>query len=295
MVTLAQLRHFVALADAGSFSKTAEVLHLTQPALSRSIQALEAALGRQVFNRVGRRIELTPFGQEALRRARQLVGDAQALSECRFGAMEEGGGRLRLGLGSGPGAMLMTPLMVHMARHHPRVQFEIARGTTDALTPLLRDRHLDALVVDIRALPPARDLVVEPVSEMRGAFMCRHGHPLARRGRPITFDVLRAYPLASIHLSDEIARQLVERYGPQAHPSECVTLCCNELAGLLEVARSSDAILLAIRGAAPDLVELRLDPPMVSTARFGIVRLAKRPIPSSFGLVRQRVLELLRD
>ena len=295
MVTLVQLRHFVALADARSFSKASEVLHLTQPALTRSIQALELSLGQPVFERAGRRVELTPFGHDALLKARQLVSDAQALSDQNLGAPKGRGALLRLGLGSGPGAILMTPLMVHMARHHPGVRFEITRGPSDALTPLLRERQLDALVVDIRALPPARDLSVEPIAEMRGAFMCRHGHPLALRGRPITFDVLRAYPLASIPLSEEIARQLVERYGPKAHPSDCVTLYCNELAGLVDAARSSDTILLAIRGAAPDLVELRLEPPITSTARFGIVRLADRATAPAFDLVRQRILELLHD
>lgn len=295
MLTLVQLRHFVALADARSFSKASDVLNLTQPALTRSIQALERALGRPVFERAGRRVELTPFGHDALLRARQLVSDAQLMSDRNFGAPKGLGSRLRLGLGSGPGAILMTPLMVHMARHHPRVRFEITRGPSDALTPLLREKQLDALIVDIRALPPARDLTVEPIAEMRGAFMCRHGHPLASRRRPMAFDVLRAYPLASIPLSEEITRQLVERYGPTAHPSDCVTLCCNELAGLVETARSSDTILLAIRGAAPDLVELRLDPPMTSTARFGVVRLAEKATTSEFDLVRQRILELLRD
>ena len=295
MVTLVQLRHFVALADARSFSKTSEVLHLTQPALTRSIQALELALGQAVFDRAGRRVELTPFGHEALIKARQLVSDAQALSDQNLDAPKGQGALLRLGLGSGPGAILMTPLMVHMARHHPRVRFEITRGPSNALTPLLRDRQLDALIVDIRALPPARDLTVEPIAEMRGAFMCRHGHPLVLRGRLITFDVLRAYPLASIPLSEEITRQLVERYGPAAHPSDCVTLYCNELAGLVEAARSSDTVLLAIRDAAPDLVELRMEPPMTSTARFGIVRLAERATAPAFDLVRQRILELLHD
>jgi len=52
---------------------------------------------------------------------------------------------------------------------------------------------------------------------------------------------------------DEVARALVERYGPQAHPSACVTLRCEEIPGLVDVVRHSDAILIAIRAAAPDL------------------------------------------
>ena len=81
MMTLAQLRHLVMLAETRSFSRAADLLHLTQPALSRSIRALEDTLGQPVFDRIGRRIEPTAFGEEVLRRARQLVSDAQALAD----------------------------------------------------------------------------------------------------------------------------------------------------------------------------------------------------------------------
>jgi hypothetical protein len=66
-MTLVQLRHLIALAHTGSFSKAAQAQFLTQPALSRSIRALEDELGLPLFDRVGRRVELTPFGHEPLR------------------------------------------------------------------------------------------------------------------------------------------------------------------------------------------------------------------------------------
>ena len=69
-MTLVQLRHLISLAESGSFSKSAQALHLTQPALSRSIRALEDELGMPLFDRVGRRNELTAFGREVLDRAR---------------------------------------------------------------------------------------------------------------------------------------------------------------------------------------------------------------------------------
>ena len=61
-MTLVQLRHLASLAQTGSFRRSAEALFLTQPALSRSIQALEEELGQRLFDRIGWRSELTPFG-----------------------------------------------------------------------------------------------------------------------------------------------------------------------------------------------------------------------------------------
>ena len=294
-MTLVQLRHLIALAQSGSFTRSAEALFLTQPALSRSIRALEEELGQPLFDRVGRRSLLTPFGAESLRRARQLVFDAEELAGSGRQMREGRSGAVRIGLGSGPGAMLMTPLLKIMAKLHPTIHVEVARGHTDALARALRERELDALVVDARSLSPAPDLRVANLVEMRGAFMVRPNHPLTRLKGTLRFDALRQFPIASTPLSDEVARTMVERYGPAAHPSECVTLRCEEIPSLVEVVRHSDAVLIAIRAAAPDLVELALKPTMTATARFGIVTLVRRAEPAALPIVRKLVTELMRD
>ena len=294
-MTLVQLRHLIALAESGSFSRSAESLFLTQPALSRSIRALEDEVGQPLFDRIGRRSELTPFGREVLEQARQIVFGVDEL-EASGRRMREGrAGSLRVGMGSGPGAMLMNPLLLEMAQRHPTMHLTISRGTTDRLVDGLRDRQLDALVIDARSLSPASDLRVETLSEMRGVFMCRKGHPLLREKGALRFAAVRRFPIASTPLSDEVARVLVERYGPQAHPAECVTLRCEEIASLVEVVRASDAVLLAIRASAPDLVELQLKPALASKARFGLVTLAGRAEPPSLSILRELAQRLLHD
>jgi DNA-binding transcriptional LysR family regulator len=294
-MTLVQLRHLTSLAETGSFSKSAAALFLTQPALSRSIRALEAELGQPLFDRIGRVSELTPFGRQVVERARELVLSADDLRDSGRRVRDGHEGVLRIGMGSGPGSMLMTPLLMKTAQERPRLRLEIARAGTELLVQSLRERALDALIVDARSLRPAPDLKAEFVHEMRGAFMVRRGHPLARRRAAPTFDDLLRYPLASTPLSDEVARTLVERYGPHAHPSVCVTLRCEEIPSLVEVARRSDAVLLAIRAAAPDLVELTLRPALAATARFGLVSLARRTEPPGLAAVRSLMAELLRD
>jgi DNA-binding transcriptional LysR family regulator len=294
-MTLVQLRHLIAVADSGSFSRSAETLFLTQPALSRSIRALEDELGQPLFDRVGRRNELTPFGREVLQRARQLVSDADELANSSRQMRDGQAGRLRVGLGSGPGALLMTPLLQHMASRHPKVQVEIARGQTALLVEQLRERRLDALVVDARSVEPALDLQVEAVAELRGAFLCRAGHPLTRQRRALGFADLQAWPIASTPLSDEVARILIERYGPAAHPARCVTLRCEEIASLVDVVEHSDAVLLAVRSAAPGLVELNVAPPLDTRARFGLVTLAGRAEPPALDILRDVMSRLLHD
>jgi DNA-binding transcriptional LysR family regulator len=294
MLTLVQLRHLVALADNGSFSRAAEKVHLTQPALSRSIRALEGELGLALVDRVGRRAELTPMGREVIGRARQLIFEAHELQERGRGVAQGHQGTLRVGMGSGPGAMLMTPLLWEAAQRRPQWRVEIARGTTELLVQRLRARSLDALVVDVRSLEFAPDLEVSDVREMRGAFLVRQRHPLARQRR-VAFADLEAFPLASTPLSDEVARLLVGRYGPAAHPDQAVRIRCEEVASLVDVVQRSDAVLLAIRASAPALVELQMDPALDIVARLGLVTLARRTAPATLRVVRELMARLMAD
>jgi len=293
-MTLVQLKHLIELATSGSFSQSASKLHLTQPALSRSIKALEDELGSPLFDRVGRKNELTPFGTHIVQRARILVDEANELRQTSRQLQQGEIGPLRVGLGSGPGAMLMTPLLMLMATEHPQAHIDISRGSTTLLVQALRDRLLDALVLDIRSLQPSADLRVEALQEMTGAFMCRPGHPLANK-RSVPFALLRDYPIASTPLSDEVARILMERFGPSAHPDQLVNLRCEEISSLLDVARTSDAVVLAIRASAPDLVELPITPALNANARFGLVTIASRSEPPLLGKVRALMRDIMKD
>jgi DNA-binding transcriptional LysR family regulator len=288
-MTLVQLRHFVVLAEKGTFVQASKALYLTQPALTRSIQALEDELGGRLFDRLGRRIALTPFGHEVLQRARRLVADADALKQTGKGLHAGLIGSLRIGLSSGPGALLSTPLMLHMAEHHPRLQLQISRGNTGVLIDALREQLLDAVVVDVRSVRPAADLQIAQTFELAAGFLARPDHPLVLSGRPVAIDEVLAYPVASTPLSDEVARLLIGRYGPQANPDDMVTLRSDETLNIVEVARRSHAVVLTADAAAQGLVRLELAPPLEATARFGLVTLAQRQEAPALRILREQL------
>ena len=293
-MTLVQLRHLIELAATGSFSQAAGKLHLTQPALSRSIAALEGQLGQKLFDRIGHKNELTAFGLHIVERARALVDGANELRQTGAQLQKGEVGQIRIGMGSGPGALMMTPLLKLMATNYPKAHLDISRGSTTLLVQALRERLLDALILDIRSLQPSADLKVDVCQEMTGAFMCRPGHPLANKSS-VPFAMLRQYPIASTPLSDEVARILMARFGPQAHPDQLVNLRSEEISSLLDVVRSSDAVVLTIRAAAPDLTELPISPPLNAKARFGLVTIATRTEPPLLGKVRTLMQGVLTD
>ncbi len=197
-------------------------------------------------------------------------------------------------MGSGPGAMLMTPMLMLMATTYPKAHIDISRGSTTLLVQALRERLLDALILDIRSLEPSADLKIEAIHEMAGVFMCRPGHPLTKK-RNVPFATLRDYPIASTPLSAEVARILMERYGPQAHPDNLVNLRSEEISSLLDVTRNSNAVVLTIRASAPDLIELPVSPALNVKARFGLVTIASRTEPPILDKVRALMHDTLKD
>jgi DNA-binding transcriptional LysR family regulator len=301
-MNLKHLEHWLALAETGSFSRAAEKLHITQSALSRSIQVLEEELGGALVDRIGKRNELTPLGLSVLERARRIVHEAQELRQGAALLQQGGVGRLRVGLGSGPGAMLMTPWLRYMAEHHPSVQVAISRGSTELQLMQLRERELDALVVDVRRVVMAPDLNMEQVVEMPAGFVCRAGHPLLTRyPQTVPFEALLDHPMASTQLSHEVARIMVDHYGPKANPAQMTTLQCEDIASLLDVVRHTDAIFLGILGAARQglsdgsLQALQLEPPFRAGARLSLITLAGRsemPLMSVFrAFVKDRLVD----
>lgn len=299
-MNIRHLEHFLAVAETGSFSRAAEQLFLTQSALSRSIQALESEVGGMLLDRIGKRSEPTPLGRQVAERARRIVLEADEMRRGVELMRKADAGVMRIGLGSGPGAMLMTPLMCHMAQNHPKVKVQITRGATELQLVQLRARQLDALVVDARRIPPAEDLRIEPVAEMSAGWIARAGHPLQQRGA-LTLEDLLDYPIATTPLSDEVVRRLVGQFGPRAHPSQLATLQCDDVGGLLAVVERTDAIFLGVKATARERIEagalalLPVAPAIAARASFAYVTLAGRSEAPVMSILREFVAQRMVD
>jgi len=298
-MNIKHLEHLLALADIGSFSRAAEKLFITQSALSRSIQSLEEDLGGRVLDRIGKRNELTPLGLDVVARARHIVRDA---AELRHSAkLLQGGGSasISVGLGSGPAALLMVPLMTAAAKLR-NMRVAVTQGPVELQVLQLRSRQLDAMVVDMRRVIPTADLNIESLIELRAGFVVRAGHPLADK-KSVSLSELLQYPVASTPLSDEVARLLVDQYGLPANPIEMVKLRCDDVTSLIATVSQTDAIFLGVLAASRagldegGLVELNVKPKLSATARFAYVTLAGRTEAPAMAYFRQFVREHLRE
>ena len=124
-VELRHLRYFVGVAEEASVSKAAERLHVSQPALSRQIRDLEAELGLPLFDRVGRRIELTADGQDLLRRSRDVLTQAEAVRE-RARALRGGVvGVLRVGATPQGTQSILAGFLARYRRSRPGIEVQV--------------------------------------------------------------------------------------------------------------------------------------------------------------------------
>ncbi len=144
---LRHLRAFVTIVDAGGFGRAVTRLNISQPALSRQIRALEAALDVQLFDRIGRRVQLTSEGEDLLGRVRRLLTDVESLGE-RARALK-GGQTGVLRMGATPQAMetLLAGFLPRYRRGHPGVEVHLVEdGGARMATRLERgDVHLSFL------------------------------------------------------------------------------------------------------------------------------------------------------
>src|SRR6266566_4910552 len=120
-MNLRHLRTFVAVADAGGVRRAAIRVSLSQPATSRQLHALEAELGVPLFDRIGRRLQLTSEGEDLLQRSRRLLSDAEAIGD-RARALTSGQtGVLRVGATPQLIESMMVGFLAYYRPRHPGV------------------------------------------------------------------------------------------------------------------------------------------------------------------------------
>jgi LysR family cyn operon transcriptional activator len=148
---LRHLRGFVAIVDAGGVAQAAMRLHVSQPALSRQILALEGDLGLRLFDRVGRRLRLTPPGEDLLLRSRQLLADAESLGERALALKAGETGVLRVGATPQVIETLLADFLGPYGRRHPGVDIHLIEDGGARLPARLERGHVQL------ALMPAGD------------------------------------------------------------------------------------------------------------------------------------------
>ena len=186
---LTQLIHFLKVAERGGFTRAAEDLKMSQPALSRSVARLEEELGQPLFERRPRSIALTDAGRLLQTRAQQIVA---LLEDTKCEITDDGRtGRIRIGAIPTIAPYLLPRLLKSFQQSHPDCTLLVQEEVTERIVQRCQQGEVDLALV---ALPiSARHLEIEPLFEEELQLVMAPDHHLAKRAR-LTLDDVRQEP-----------------------------------------------------------------------------------------------------
>jgi len=174
---LRQLAALVAIADTGTFSAAAEVLHTVQSNVSTHVARLERELGVTLVDRSAGR--LTEEGEAVVARARRVAAELEALQADVASLRDEVSGAARMGVIGTTARWLVPALLSAMEEAHPRVSVSVLEGNNSTLVPTLAAGSLDLAVVNAPVDDP--DLVLDPLYDEDLVLLVPPDHELADR------------------------------------------------------------------------------------------------------------------
>lgn len=301
---LQQLRQVIALAEHGSFVRAAAVLHISQPALSRSIQNLERRFGDELFQRSTSGVVPTDRGRLYIERARELLRLADELDREAITHGTLGSGRVAVGGGPYPAESFLGPAAARFVEHFPKVSVQLHTADWDGLLQHLRSRVLDFFVAETSTLQREPDVELVSMSKQHAVHMvARAGHPLAGR-RDLTVADTLEYPWAAPGrippriLDPMLAahRQAARQTRPQRpFPS----IRCQGFGPVKRVLATSDAVTATILSCIATELEsgqfVLLGSEPWLHLQYGIVSLRGRPWTEAAEKFRDFILQAERD
>ena len=288
MITQRRLLHLIALAQHAHFGRAAQALNISQPALTKSIQALEAELGVMLLDRQRGAISLTAFGELVVKRSKSWLTAEDDLR--REIAMLTGNniGSLRVATGPYPSIMSGFTAAAQLLAKHPTIRMMVHDASWFEIIHLLNAQAIDLGITEISRLEKHEQFIIEVVGQHCGYFFCRTGHPLLHKPS-ITIEQLVEFPWVSPRVPARITNQLPKKlsHAGSIDPATGDLIPAIEINAPLQLAnflKNSDAISLSTLTAmehalrAGEVTALSV-PDFTLHTHYGFVYLQNRSLP----------------
>jgi DNA-binding transcriptional LysR family regulator len=244
-LNIRRLQHYIVLAQEKSFLKAADKVHLSQPAMSRSIQSLEAELGVVLVDRTARNFMLTSAGKIILERARRIIHESRCLERDVALLNDHGLGEVVFGMGTVTAAICIEKVLARLAELQPGLRIRTDVNSWSVLWDRLHDESLDFFVLDRKTVPRSDTVTLRQLSSHKAGWHVGAGHPLLKK-ETLTSRDLHDYSFAFSPLPESI-RLFIRRW-LRVDPIQDVrcALECNDFAALkAATARSREIVLFA--------------------------------------------------
>ncbi len=219
---LHQLRYFLAVADEGNFTKAAEKCFVSQPSLSGQIIKLEDELGRRLFNRLGRRSELTAAGRFLEKRARSILLEIEnAQRELQEGE-EEAEGELKIGVTPSVGPYLLPRLVPECRNRYPLLTVIVEENLRKGLVQSLAQGDLEVVIASHPG--PVSNISAEPFLQENLYLVAPSDHRLAKKDN-ISIRDFKDEPLIVLGESTTLGDKVYEFFGNNDFEPNVVAVC----------------------------------------------------------------------
>ncbi|WP_431273112.1 LysR family transcriptional regulator [Variovorax ureilyticus] len=203
-----QLRAFLALADQRNFTRAAETCHLSQPAFSALIRALEDDLGTRLFDRDTRSVQLTPEGRLFEGSARRLLEDMGGAIRDLADHVERRKGRVRVAALPSLAAGWLPGVFAEFMQKWPGITIDLNDALSDACLALVRGGQADfALAASGAGASEGNDLRSRTLCTDRFHLVCRADHPLAQEPR-LTLRKIARWPFIQMARNSSVRQSL---------------------------------------------------------------------------------------
>jgi LysR family transcriptional regulator, regulator of abg operon len=293
---LDQLQHLVAIVEHGSLRAAARRLGSPQPALTRSVRALEKELGATLFVRETTGMVLSPEGRRFHVRASAIVNEARRAREELSQHAGDDSGTVVVALSIMPHVGMLPQALQVFRQRYPKVRLQLIEGLFPDVESALRDGSIDFYLGAAPRVAPAPGLAMAQLFENTRAVVCRQGHPLQNaRSLKALCQADWAVTAVDYNVDDDLARLFTAHQLPapqvllraRSTMSIMVTLACSDLLAMLpvqweEFPLTRDTLrVIRVRETlpAPSIVMIRRpEMPLTPAAEyFGDVLLRQRP------------------
>jgi len=257
------LQYFLTVAEEGNITRSAELLYITQPTLSRQLMQLEKELGTKLFVRGRHSVSLTEEGQLFKLRAQELLALYDKAKQELVCGGEELAGEISIGCAVTRNMPYFVKILSAFQKEHPRVVYDVYTATADLVKDQMEKGLLDiGLVMNPGDLSKYECLQL-PFREQRGIWVHKT-HPLAGK-KTVTPDDLIGQPLILSRRS-EIKNELATWFGPRYDDLHIIAYY-NLMDNVIDMALADMGVIVSIRieNMPDDLVFIPLSPAIQST------------------------------
>jgi len=203
------LHYFVLVAKYENMSRAAESLHITQPALSKSISLLEENLGVALFERNGRSIKLNRYGKFFLERAERMLKDYATAKEDLLNLVSPGQGVVSIGFMHTLGLEVIPQLMAAVQKVYPQMKIQLTQSNSSSILNKLEAGELDLCLIS--SLDTDKNLVWEKLWEEELFLIVPENHQLAAR-KQVTLKDFATEPFISIKKGNTLRKSVDDLY-----------------------------------------------------------------------------------